>query len=77
MKNNFCELWPVQFASKQDVRWDVELYVLTHGGVMEQRPQPSNLLGPVGRGQAWESPSKSKRKENSFIINATLGFTRQ
>lgn len=43
-------------------------------GVMGQQPQPSNHLGPVGRGQAWDSPSKSKRKENSFIIDATLGF---
>lgn len=42
----------------------------SHGGVMDQLPQLSDLLAPVGRGQAWESPSKGKRKGNSFIIDA-------
>lgn len=56
----------------------MELYVLlAHGGVTEQWPQLPNRSDPVGRGEVWESPSKSKRKENSFIIDATLTFTKQ
>ena len=32
VKSNCCELQPVHFACKQDMRWDAELDLLARGG---------------------------------------------